>query len=840
MSHLFEWSTEFATGVTDVDDQHERLIDIINTLLALHSNSCTPLELETVLQQLQHYARYHFHTEEVLMARNHVSPDHQKAHLAAHKGFFKHLGRVTQLIETSPDLMVDHLLSFLVEWLIHHITQMDMEMAREVLDQSVESTSAPKTSSQPHVLVNTANQLYEGLGRRSLELLESNLQLNREIEQRTILEARLRRMSALYMALSKTNQAVAFRYDRDSLLKEVCSIVTEYSGFAAASIAILDPDSNQPTLIASSSTLAEQAGGEGRGSAGGHSILPSAVFPLQVEGNVVAILTVYCHEPEEFEEPLVAVLKEMATVISFGLESLEREDKRRNAEARLRDSEARLRAITEAAADAIVLTDAQGQISFWNSSAERIFGYSADEALGQQAYALIGYALEEQTLSVGDPMDIPSAGKQISAALSEPLIARRKGGQTFPVEVSLSHCRIQDGWNTVSVVRDITLRKRAQLELLASQTKLARLMDLVPLIIYIHDLDSCGTVYVNQAVQAATGYTPEEILSLNSYLMQALAEPEDVAAIRSVAAQWPDARDGEVIEYECRIKTKDGNPRHIACREVVIARTESGRPQQILGVAMDMTVRVWQRLMQEEKLADFSRIGRLVNMGEMASALAHELNQPLAAIANFNQACANLLRNGKAKPEVLEQALSKTAEQALRAGSIIQTMREFMRKREAKPAELDINEAVREVIALANIRSRTRPVEFSLRLDQTVASVWADRILVEQVLMNLLRNAEEAMGGTPLPEIQIETGDGGSGFVKVSIRDFGIGLPDGFELDKLPTFYTTKADGTGVGLGICRSIVEASGGKIWAMPGDQQGSVFEFTLPIKPADGNGL
>lgn len=839
MSHYFEWSPEFATGVTDVDDQHQRLIDIINALLAHHHNGCSPLELETVLQQLQHYARYHFHTEEVLMARSQVSECHQKAHLAAHQGFFKHLGRVTQLIETSPDLMVDHLLSFLVEWLIHHITQMDMEMAREVLNQSVESTSAPKTWSHPHVLVNTANQLYEGLGRRSLELLETNLQLNREIEQRTILEARLRRMSALYMALSKTNQAVAFRYDRDSLLKEVCSIVTEYSGFAVASIAILDPVSKQPTLIASSSTSA-QGGGDGRGASGGHSILPSAVFPLQVEGNVVAILTVYCHEPEEFEEPMVAVLKEMATVISFGLESLEREEKRRNAEARLRDSEARLRAITEAAADAIVLTDAEGQISFWNSSAERIFGYSADEALGQQAYTLIGYAFEEPTQGAGDPMDIPPAGNRISPALSEPLIARRKGGEAFPVEVSLSHCRIQDGWNTVSVVRDITLRKQAQLELLASQTKLARLMDLVPLIIYIHDLDSCGTVYVNQAVQAATGYAPEEVLSLNSYLMQALADPEDVAAIQSIAGQWSDARDGEVVEYECRIQTKDGNPRHVACREVVIARTEGGRTQQILGVAMDMTVRVWQRLMQEEKMADFSRIGRLVNLGEMASALAHELNQPLAAIANFNQACANLLRNGKAKPEVLEQALSKTAEQALRAGSIIQTMREFMRKREAKPAELDINEAVREVIALANIRSRTRPVEFSLRLDSALEPAWADRILVEQVLMNLLRNAEEAMGGMPVLEIQIETSDGGNGFVKVSIRDFGTGLPDGFELDKLPTFYTTKADGTGVGLGICRSIVEASGGKIWAMPADRQGSIFEFTLPIKPVDGNVL
>jgi two-component system sensor kinase FixL len=218
-------------------------------------------------------------------------------------------------------------------------------------------------------------------------------------------------------------------------------------------------------------------------------------------------------------------------------------------------------------------------------------------------------------------------------------------------------------------------------------------------------------------------------------------------------------------------------------------------------------------------------------MGEMASALAHELNQPLSAIANYMKGSRRLLENhaGEEANQV-RNALDKAAAQALRAGDIIRRLRDFMAHGEIERRVEDIKKLIEEAMALALVGARERDVRVRFQFDSRSESVLADKVQIQQVMLNLVRNALEAMETSPRRELLIATEVTDEGMLVISIADTGPGIAPQVAAQLFQPFVTTKRQGMGVGLSISRTIVEAHGGSISVEPRPGGGTVFRFTL----------
>src|SRR5271169_1565175 len=285
-------------------------------------------------------------------------------------------------------------------------------------------------------------------------------------------------------------------------------------------------------------------------------------------------------------------------------------------------------------------------------------------------------------------------------------------------------------------------------------------------------------------------------------------------------------------------KRKDDStfPMELAVGEAIIA----GK-RLFTGFIRDITERQQNRKRLQELQAELTHVCRLSAMGQMGAALAHELNQPLTAIVNYMQACRRLLRGqvGTVPPRV-DEALEKAIAQAARAGEIIRRLRQFVGKGDNERRFEDLNNVIEEASALALVGAKQQGVRVMLELAPDLPQIALDRVQIQQVVLNLVRNAVEAMSATDERLLTIATrqfAKQGVGLLaEVRVSDTGSGLTP-VVLDQLfQPFVTTKEGGMGVGLSICRSIVEAHGGRIWAEPNPQGGTSFTFTLPMTATD----
>jgi C4-dicarboxylate-specific signal transduction histidine kinase len=227
------------------------------------------------------------------------------------------------------------------------------------------------------------------------------------------------------------------------------------------------------------------------------------------------------------------------------------------------------------------------------------------------------------------------------------------------------------------------------------------------------------------------------------------------------------------------------------------------------------------------------RTARLIALGEFASAIAHELNQPLAAIATYNHSCMRMLQSGNPDSGELQQAMHICRDQAKRAGKIIQRLRELLRPPGPAFTEQDLNELVAAVLRLAEPEAHEAGIRFERSLATAPPVVRADRLLIEQVALNLVRNAVEAVQALPgdRRRITVATRIEADGSGTLSVADLGDGVPDEAKEQLFNPFVTTKPGGLGLGLSICRSVVEAHGGAIRHQENGARGAVFAFTLP---------
>ena len=327
--------------------------------------------------------------------------------------------------------------------------------------------------------------------------------------------------------------------------------------------------------------------------------------------------------------------------------------------------------------------------------------------------------------------------------------------------------------------------------------------------------------------------------------------PEHEAIGQNVAILMPDPdrarHDGYIARYRStndphiigigRIvtgKRRDGTtfPMHLSIGEMQSA----GEPY-FTGFIRDLTEHQRTQARLQELQSELVHVSRLTAMGEMASALAHELNQPLAAISNYMKGSRRLLA-GSVDPNTpkIESALDRASEQALRAGQIIRRLRDFVSRGESEKRVESLSKLIEEAGALGLAGAREQNVQLRFRLDPEADRVLADRVQIQQVLVNLFRNALEAMAQAPRRELVITNRCVADDMIEIEVSDTGAGFPDDVLPNLFQTFFTTKDTGMGVGLSISRSIIEAHGGRMWAENNPSGGATFRFTLPA--ADEN--
>src|SRR5579871_6079443 len=265
--------------------------------------------------------------------------------------------------------------------------------------------------------------------------------------------------------------------------------------------------------------------------------------------------------------------------------------------------------------------------------------------------------------------------------------------------------------------------------------------------------------------------------------------------------------------------------------ELAVGEAQLGSEKLFTGFIRDLTERRSQERRMQELQSELVHVSRLTAMGEMASSLAHELNQPLSAITSYLRGAATLLKAGEIDKDRIREAMDRSATQALRAGDIIKRLREFVAKGETEHTIENPAILLEEAAALALVGAREQGVRVSLRCDHDLPDILVDKVQIQQVALNLIRNAVEAMESTVRRELTIGARRDGE-FAFFSISDTGAGISPEIAQHLFQPFITSKANGMGVGLSICRTIIEAHGGHISARPNEGGGTVFEFTLPF--------
>lgn len=385
------------------------------------------------------------------------------------------------------------------------------------------------------------------------------------------------------------------------------------------------------------------------------------------------------------------------------------------------------------------------------------------------------------------------------------------------------------------MLRDAQTRAtQTQSEVERREAHLQSILDTVPDATVAIQLNGTITSF-NRAATRQFGYEPSEVIGRNVSML--MPEP------------YRSQHDGYLARYlrtgEARIigkdrvvvgQRKDGSTFPMT---LAVGETKSGDQPFFTGFIRDLTERQESAAQLESAQSELARLSRLNELGEMASTLAHELNQPLSSIANYVQGGVMLLeRIDDAYAVKLRGALAEVSKQSLRAGDIIRHLREFVTRGETDKVPEDIKRLVEEAAGLALVGSRERGVRSDFRFAPDTALVLVDRVQIQQVLMNLMRNAIEAMKESDTKELLVETSRTEDGMVRVDVVDTGTGLSEEISDRLFQPFVTSKAGGMGIGLSISKRIVEAHGGKISAAPNSRGGTTFTFTLPIQSDASN--
>lgn len=488
-------------------------------------------------------------------------------------------------------------------------------------------------------------------------------------------------------------------------------------------------------------------------------------------------------------------------------------------------TDALFRTLIATAVDGIIVIDVKGSIQVYNAACERLFGFRAEEALGQNVKMLMPSPYREEHDGYLSRYRMTTEKRIIG--IGREVVGRRRDGITFPMYLSVGEGSLEGQKIYVGIIHDLTERKKSDAALIEREARLSSILDTGPDAIVT--IDELGVIEsFSSAAVRLFGYAEDEVIGKNVKILMPLP--------------YRDEHDGYLARYR-----KTGEKRIIGIGRIVVGQRRDGttfplelavgevwigKRRLFTGFIRDITERQGTEQRLQDLQSELLHVSRLSAMGQMASALAHELNQPLTAIMNYVKAAARTMSTIEGpQVEKAREWMEKATNQTARAGQIIRHLRDFIEKRESSRTYENLNKVVEEAIALGLVGSADTNVKVHLELDPGITPNLIDKVQIQQVLINLIRNSVEAMQSVTRRELRILTSADVEGSIEVAVSDTGPGLSEEVASRLFQPFVTTKEKGMGIGLTICQSIVEAHNGRLWATPNEDGGVEFRFRLP---------
>jgi two-component system sensor kinase FixL len=481
-------------------------------------------------------------------------------------------------------------------------------------------------------------------------------------------------------------------------------------------------------------------------------------------------------------------------------------------------------ALIATAVDGIMVIDERGLVQVYNQACERLFLYPPGDVIGQNVKMLMPEPYHGEHDRYIERYK--TTGERRIIGIGREVVGRRKDGTTFPMYLSVGEGIAGGRRIFVGILHDLTAANAAAARHEETLLKLAAIVESSEDSIIGKTLDGIVTSW-NAGAEKMFGYSAEEMVGSPISILfpeQLLAEENLILAQLKAGTA--------IRHYETVRLRKDGREINVSISVSPIYDSE-GRAIGASKIARDITERKAAEKRFRELQSEMAHVSRLTSMGQLSSAIAHELNQPLTATSNYLNTAKKLTELAQGpQAEKIEQMLGKAAEQVHRAGQIIRRLRDFVEKRQVNRAPEDMNAVVQDAISLALVASSDVNVKLDMDLAPDLPPVLMDRVQIQQVLVNLLRNAIEALHGCRTKEIRIHSLATDS-YVEVAVTDTGPGIPAELAQRLFQPFVTTKSTGMGIGLMICQTILEAHGGNIAMTPRPGGGSIFRFQLPVR-------